>query len=89
MAQIDKRYLDYRVTERYLNKGALKKSEYEAQLKSLPDSETNAEWVQMDLHDTMSEEGSMEIMDNVSSEVEEETGTETETETETDSSEDT
>jgi hypothetical protein len=43
--------LDRRTIGRYINKGMLSKEEYEAHLKSLPDEESNGEWVKLDLVD--------------------------------------
>lgn len=60
MADIDKRHVDRRTVDRYKEKGLLKEADYQSYLKGLPDDAANAQWVQMDLHDTeISEEEMM------------------------------
>lgn len=61
MPTTDKRYLDRRTCDRYMEKGLLKRTELESHLKGLPDDSANAQYVQMDLHDAeISEEGNPE-----------------------------
>ena len=48
---INKRFFDYRTTDRYLEKGLMKPEDLAKRLKALPDEANNAQWVQMDLHD--------------------------------------
>ena len=50
MPEINKRY-DRRVVDRYIEKGQIKDKDFQDHLKSLPDEEANATYVQMDLHD--------------------------------------
>lgn len=47
-----RKYFDSRTSERYLKKGAISQKEYDSFVKALPDDEANANWVQMDLHET-------------------------------------
>ena len=47
----NKKHFDRRTVDRYLEKGMLKRADYESYLKSLPDDSANAQWVQMDIHD--------------------------------------
>ena len=51
MAEINRRFLDRRTQDRYIEKGLLKDADLKAHLKSLPDDANNAQYVQMDLHD--------------------------------------
>lgn len=44
--------IDRRTADRYIEKGLIKKSDYDSYLKSLPDDSANATWVQMDLEET-------------------------------------
>lgn len=44
--------IDRRTVDRYVEKGLIKKSDYESYLKSLTDDSNNATWVQMDLEET-------------------------------------
>ena len=54
---LERKYLDRRTLDRYREKGLLKKEDYEAYLKNLPDDSANAQWVQMDIHDAELGEG--------------------------------
>jgi hypothetical protein len=47
-----RRYLDSRVSDRYVKKGVLSQKDLDAHLKALPDDEANSTLVQMDLHET-------------------------------------
>lgn len=47
-----RKFFDSRTYDRYLKKGAITQKEYDSFLKALPDEESNASWVQMDLHET-------------------------------------
>lgn len=44
--------IDRRTVDRYMDKGIIKRGDYESYLKSLPDDANNATWVQMDLEET-------------------------------------
>jgi hypothetical protein len=57
MPQNKNRLFDRRVVDRYREKGAFSKEEYEQYLKALPDDSGNAQWVQMDIHDAELSEG--------------------------------
>jgi hypothetical protein len=46
--EIDPRFLDRRVVERYLKRGQLDEKEYQKHLKSLPDSGENASKIETD-----------------------------------------
>ena len=72
MAGINSKYLDRRAYDRYIEKGLLKDNEFKAHLKNLPDETSNAQWVEMDLHDAEIGEdlGSDDDLDN--DEIEEE-----------------
>lgn len=60
MADINKRHVDRRTVDRYMEKGLIKEAELNTYLKGLPDDAANAQWVQMDLHDAeFSEDGVM------------------------------
>lgn len=50
--QINRKLLDQRVVERNIRKGLISDADYKAFLKKLPDEEPNAQWVQMDVHET-------------------------------------
>lgn len=52
MAEIKRKYLDSRTFDRYIKKGIVSQKDFDAHLKALPDDETLATWVQMDLHET-------------------------------------
>jgi hypothetical protein len=52
----DTRYLDKRVTARYLRRGKLDEKEYERHLKSLPDLADQAVPVESEFEDTFSDE---------------------------------
>lgn len=52
MKEVDKKVFDRRVVERNVRKGVVKHAEYQSYLKSLPDETNNAQWVQLDLHDS-------------------------------------
>ncbi len=54
----DKKYYDRRTNERYVKKGILTQKDLDAHLKALPDDETAASFVQMDVHDTEASDGS-------------------------------
>ncbi len=47
-----RKFFDSRTYDRYVKKGSINAKEYETYLKALPDEESNATWVQMDLHET-------------------------------------
>lgn len=47
----NRKLLDRRTVERYIDKGLVKASEFQTYVKNLPDEANNAQWVQMDLHD--------------------------------------
>ena len=47
----NRKLLDRRTVERYIEKGLVKASEFQSYMKNLPDETNNAQWVQMDLHD--------------------------------------
>ena len=47
-----KLYYDNRVVNRYINSKKIEKADFDSYIKSLPDSEPDATWVTMDLHDT-------------------------------------
>lgn len=44
--------VDKRTSDRYVEKGVLKRADVDAYLKALPDEANNATWVQMDLEET-------------------------------------
>ena len=44
--------IDRRTVDRYMDKGIIKKADYDAYLKSLPDDTANATLVQMDVEET-------------------------------------
>lgn len=44
--------IDRRTVDRYMDRGLVKKSDYDAYLKSLPDDSNNATLVQMDVEET-------------------------------------
>jgi hypothetical protein len=67
MEKKNPRHYDRRVLDRYVEKGLIKEGEYQDHLKNLPDESSNAQWVQMDLHDAeISEEdaGNSEDLDS-------------------------
>jgi hypothetical protein len=47
----DAKIYDSRVIERYLRSGAITQAQHDTYMKSLADETTNAQWVQLDLHD--------------------------------------
>jgi hypothetical protein len=57
---MNRKLYDRRVVERHVEKGLIKETDYASYLKQLPDEATNAQWVQMDLHDAEISEGSGE-----------------------------
>lgn len=52
MADLKQRQLDRRVVDRYVAKGHISADDYKKHIDSLPDLEGEAQWVEMDLHDT-------------------------------------
>lgn len=50
------RLLDKRVARRNIHAGRLKQEDYDKYISALPDLETKAAWVEMDLHDTEAED---------------------------------
>ena len=57
--------IDKRTMDRYLSKGILKDSEIKEHFKSLPDSEANAQWVHMDMHEAdLSDEVEGDLVDD-------------------------
>jgi len=70
MAEINRRYLDRRTQDRYVEKGLLKDADLKAYMKALPDEAANAQYVQMDLHDAeISEDENMNEEDGAEEEV--------------------
>ena len=51
MKGTERKHIDRRVVERYIEKGIVKDTDYAAHLKALPDEGVNAQWVQLDMHD--------------------------------------
>ena len=49
---MDYKLYDRRTFDRYLEKGIVKRADWENYLKTLPDESDNAQWVQMDLEET-------------------------------------
>ena len=47
-----RKYFDSRTSDRYVKNGTISQKEYDAYVKALPDEESNATFVQMDLHET-------------------------------------
>lgn len=43
------KHYDKRTYDRYLEKGIVKKTDFDSHLKNLPDESQNAQWVQMDM----------------------------------------
>lgn len=50
--ELKKKHIDSRTSDRYLKKGIVSQKDFDAHVKSLPDDEANATFVQMDLHET-------------------------------------
>lgn len=44
--------IDRRTVDRYMDKGQIKRSDFDSYMKALPDDAANATWVQMDLEET-------------------------------------
>jgi hypothetical protein len=63
--KLQRKYFDSRIVDRYVHNGLLKKAEYEAHMKNLPDDTENAVWVQLDLHDA--EIGDSDVSSDLSS----------------------
>lgn len=57
---MDRKFTDKRTVDRYLSKGMISRQDYEKFLAELPDEEANAEWVQMELHDTELPDGALD-----------------------------
>ena len=49
---MDYKLYDRRTFDRYLEKGIVKRADWDSYLKNLPDESDNAQWVQMDLEET-------------------------------------
>jgi len=46
---MEKKNFDKRTVDRYIEKGLVKKADYESHLKALPDDSANAEFVEMEM----------------------------------------
>lgn len=58
MADQNKHHYDKRIVDRYVAKGLVKGNELESYMKALPDETANAQFVELDLHDTdLSDDG--------------------------------
>lgn len=51
MAENKVKTYDKRTVDRYMEKGMIKRADYEGFLKALPDDSANADWVETDLED--------------------------------------
>lgn len=52
MKEAERKLYDRRVLERNVRKGLVKNNDFQSYMKSLPDETNNAQWVQLDLHDS-------------------------------------
>ena len=48
----DKKLYDTRILSKNLQKGLIKEADLKAHIKSLPDESANAQWIEMDIHET-------------------------------------
>lgn len=66
--EYQRKVLDRRVIDRYVEKGVMSASEQQSYLKSLPDETQNADWVHLDLHDAEISDASLDNSLNSESE---------------------
>lgn len=52
MSDENRKIFDSRVIHKNMQKGTVKEAEFKNYLKSLPDETNNAQWIEMDIHET-------------------------------------